>query len=399
MGKPTGFKEINRETPSRRSVQLRLLDWNEIYNDLPDDKLRKQGARCMDCGVPFCNSGSGCPLGNIIPEWNDLVYRNRWRDALDMLLKTNNFPEFTGRVCPAPCEEACVLGINDKPVTIKNIELSIIEHAFEQGWIKPDPPEKRTGKKVAVVGSGPAGLACAAQLNKAGHAVTVFERADRIGGLLMYGIPNFKLEKRFVQRRVKLMEAEGIKFVTNANVGQTSRWTTSAVISTRSSCAAAAPRPAISTCRAAIYRAFIWPWIISRCRTRRTSATKSRRAANDRRQGQARHHPRRRRHRGRLPRHGPSPGLQIGEAVRASPASGGPPLARSGDRRQGQTLARMAHGFPHQQRPRRGQRNRRPRNPRFLHQHQSLHRRKRHGEKAARHPPGMGQGPRAAASR
>jgi glutamate synthase (NADPH) small chain len=220
MGKPTGFKEINREMPTRRSVKLRLMGWKEVYNELPDEKLRAQGARCMDCGVPFCNSGSGCPLGNIIPEWNDLVYRNRWREALDMLLKTNNFPEFTGRVCPAPCEEACVLGINSKPVTIKNIELSIIEHAFQQGWIKPEPPEKRTGKKVAVVGSGPAGLACAAQLNKAGHTVTVFERADRVGGLLMYGIPNFKLEKRFVDRRVKLMESEGITFVTNADVGR-----------------------------------------------------------------------------------------------------------------------------------------------------------------------------------
>jgi glutamate synthase (NADPH/NADH) small chain len=220
MGKPTGFKEINRETPTRRAVKLRLLDWNEVYNDFSDDKLRKQGARCMDCGVPFCNSGSGCPLGNIIPEWNDLVYRNRWRDALEMLFKTNNFPEFTGRVCPAPCEEACVLGINNKPVTIKNIELSIIEHAFQQGWIKAEPPEKRSGKKVAVVGSGPAGLACAAQLNKAGHHVTVFERADRVGGLLMYGIPQFKLEKKFVERRVKMMEEEGIKFVTNANVGK-----------------------------------------------------------------------------------------------------------------------------------------------------------------------------------
>jgi glutamate synthase (NADPH/NADH) small chain len=219
MGKPTGFKEIAREMPKRRDVKLRVADWNEVYLDLPEDKLRKQGARCMDCGVPFCNSNHGCPLGNIIPEWNDLVYKNHWRDALDMLLKTNNFPEFTGRVCPAPCEEACVLGINEKPVTIKNIELSIIEHAFENGWIQPQPPEIRTGKNVAVVGSGPAGLACAAQLNKAGHAVTVFERADRPGGLLMYGIPNFKLEKRFVERRLKIMEAEGIKFVTNANVG------------------------------------------------------------------------------------------------------------------------------------------------------------------------------------
>jgi len=219
MGKPTGFKEIAREMPKRREIKLRLLDWNEVYLDFPEEKLRKQGARCMDCGVPFCNSSHGCPLGNIIPEWNDLVYKNRWRDALEMLYKTNNFPEFTGRVCPAPCEEACVLGINEKPVTIKNIELSIIEHAFEQGWTGPELPPTRTGKKVAVVGSGPAGLAAAAQLNKAGHWVTIFERADRAGGLLMYGIPNFKLEKRFVERRLKIMEAEEIKFVVSANVG------------------------------------------------------------------------------------------------------------------------------------------------------------------------------------
>ena len=219
MGKPTGFKEIGREMPRRREVTLRILDWSEIYEPLSDDKLRKQGARRMDCGVPFCNNG--CPLGNIIPEWNDLVYKNRWREAIDMLHKTNNFPEFTGRVCPAPCEEACVLGINDKPVTIKNIELSIVEHAWENGWIKPQPPERRTGKKVAVVGSGPAGLAAAAQLNRAGHYVTVYERADRVGGLLMYGIPSFKLEKRFIDRRIRLMEAEGVRFITNADIGRT----------------------------------------------------------------------------------------------------------------------------------------------------------------------------------
>src|SRR5881227_2222767 len=185
MGKPTGFKEIARETPKRRPVELRILDWNEIYIDMPDKKLRDQGARCMDCGIPFCNNG--CPLGNIIPEWNDLVYKNRWREALDMLHKTNNFPEFTGRVCPAPCEEACVLGINEKPVTIKLIEQNIIDRAFAEGWVVPEPPAKRTGKKAAVVGSGPAGLAAAAQLNKVGHQVTVFERADRIGGLLTEG--------------------------------------------------------------------------------------------------------------------------------------------------------------------------------------------------------------------
>src|SRR3954466_1763920 len=218
MGKPTGFKEIPRQLPHRRPVELRLLDWNEVYTDFPRQSLREQGARCMDCGIPFCHQG--CPLGNIIPEWNDLVYKNRWRDALEMLFKTNNFPEFTGRVCPAPCEEACVLGINEKPVAIKLVEQNIIDRAFAEGWVKPRPPEKRTGKKVAVVGSGPAGLAAAAQLNKAGHLVTVFERADRIGGLLMYGIPNMKLDKRaVVERRVKLMEDEGITFKTNCDVG------------------------------------------------------------------------------------------------------------------------------------------------------------------------------------
>jgi glutamate synthase (NADPH/NADH) small chain len=217
MGHPKGFIEHKRETPTRREVQLRILDWDEVYHEFPEDKLRAQGARCMDCGIPFCHNG--CPLGNIIPEWNDLVFKNRWFDALEMLHKTNNFPEFTGRVCPAPCEEACVLGINDKPVTIKLVEQNIVDYAFNAGWIKPEPPEKRSGKRVAVVGSGPAGLAAAAQLNKVGHLVTVFERADRIGGLLTYGIPNFKLDKKVVERRVKLMEAEGITFKTNANVG------------------------------------------------------------------------------------------------------------------------------------------------------------------------------------
>jgi glutamate synthase (NADPH/NADH) small chain len=217
MGKPTGFKEIPRETPRRRPVELRILDWNEIYLDFAEPSLQKQGARCMDCGIPFCHNG--CPLGNIIPEWNDLIYRKRWHDAFDMLARTNNFPEFTGRVCPAPCEEACVLGINEKPVTIKLIEQNIIDHAFKEGWLSASPPPRRTGRKVAVVGSGPAGLAAAAQLNRAGHLVTVFERADRPGGLLMYGIPNFKLEKTVVLRRIKLMEDEGVTFVTNANVG------------------------------------------------------------------------------------------------------------------------------------------------------------------------------------
>lgn len=218
MGKPTGFKEFARETPARRAVSLRVADYNEIYTAMPDEKLRTQGSRCMDCGIPYCHNG--CPLGNVIPEFNDRVYKDRWRDALEMLLKTNNFPEFTGQVCPAPCEESCTLNIWKTPVTIKLIELNIIEHAFRQGWIKPNPPKSRTGKRVAVIGSGPAGLAAAAQLNKAGHLVTVFERADRIGGLLTYGIPNFKLEKSVVDRRVKLMEAEGVKFVVKANVGE-----------------------------------------------------------------------------------------------------------------------------------------------------------------------------------
>ena len=219
MGKPTGFREYGRETPAARPIDIRLLDWKEVQDpaSFPAAKQRTQAARCMDCGVPFCHHG--CPLGNIIPEFNDLVFRDRWRNAFEMLSKTNNFPEFTGRICPAPCEEACVLGINEKPVTIKLIEESIIEHAFKEGWVKPQPPRMRTGKKVAIVGSGPAGLAAAAQLNRAGHSVTVFEREDRIGGLLTYGIPGFKLEKHVVRRRLEIMEAEGIEFVVNANVG------------------------------------------------------------------------------------------------------------------------------------------------------------------------------------
>ena len=217
MGKPTGFMEYSRETPQWRPVEERLHDWQEVYKPFPELKLMEQGARCMDCGVPFCHTG--CPLGNIIPDWNDLVFRGQWKAAIHRLHATNNFPEFTGRLCPAPCEEACVLGINEPPVTIKNIENSIIEHAFAEGWIVPEPPERRTGKKVAIVGSGPAGLAAAQQLNRAGHLVTVFERADRIGGLLRYGIPEFKMEKRVVDRRLAIMEAEGIVFKTNANIG------------------------------------------------------------------------------------------------------------------------------------------------------------------------------------
>ncbi len=217
MGNPSGFLEIGRINFERRPVDERIHDWKEVYKDFPEDKLKAQASRCMDCGIPFCHQG--CPLGNIIPDWNDLVYRGQWTEALYRLLATNNFPEFTGRICPAPCEGSCVLGINADPVTIKNIEVSIIDRAFKEGLIRARRPKVRTGKAVAVVGSGPAGLAAAAQLNQAGHWVTVFERADRIGGLLRYGIPEFKMEKRVLDRRLALMREEGIVFRTNANVG------------------------------------------------------------------------------------------------------------------------------------------------------------------------------------
>jgi glutamate synthase (NADPH/NADH) small chain len=218
MGKTTGFMEIPRELPTRRPVAERVNDWFEIYQDFPEAKLRDQGARCMDCGVPFCHTG--CPVNNLIPDWNDLVYRGRWKEAVRQLHSTNNFPEFTGRICPAPCEASCVLGINQPAVTIKQIEKSIIERGFQEGWIQPEPPKFRTGKKVAIVGSGPAGLAGAQQLNRAGHWVTVYEKADRIGGLLRYGIPEFKMEKKVLDRRLKQMSAEGVKFVTKTHVGQ-----------------------------------------------------------------------------------------------------------------------------------------------------------------------------------
>ena len=218
MGKPTGFMEYAREVPARRPVAERLNDFLEVNEEFPDPKLRLQGARCMDCGVPFCHTG--CPLSNVIPDWNDLVYRDRWREAVRALHATNNFPEFTGRICPAPCEAACVLGINSPPVTIKNIEKAIIERAFREGWIRPELPSRRTGKRVAVVGSGPSGLAGAQQLNRAGHWVTVFEKADRIGGLLRYGIPDFKLEKHILDRRLDQMAREGVVFKTRKHVGQ-----------------------------------------------------------------------------------------------------------------------------------------------------------------------------------
>ena len=228
MGKPTGFMEFTRELPGDRPPLQRMKDWQEFHDHLEEEKLRTQGSRCMDCGIPYCHTGlmlnnmaAGCPINNLIPEWNDLVYRGLWREALDRLHKTNNFPEFTGRVCPAPCEGSCTVGLNDDPVTIKSIEQHIIDKGFDEGWVVPEPPASRTGKRVAVVGSGPSGLAAAAQLNKAGHTVTVYERADRVGGLLMYGIPNMKLDKqKVVQRRIDLMVAEGITFVTSTEIGK-----------------------------------------------------------------------------------------------------------------------------------------------------------------------------------
>jgi len=218
MGKPTGFLEYPRELPQRRPPADRVNDWFEIYLDFPEEKIRAQGARCMDCGVPFCHTG--CPLTNIIPDWNDLVYRGHWREAIRVLHATNNFPEFTGRICPAPCETACVLGINEPPVTIKQIEKTIVDRAFAEGWIVPEPPQSLSGKRVAIVGSGPAGLAAAQQLRRAGHAVTVFEKNDRIGGLLRYGIPTFKMEKHLIDRRLEQMRAEGVEFVPNAHIGR-----------------------------------------------------------------------------------------------------------------------------------------------------------------------------------
>lgn len=226
MGDPTGFMRHKRRLGKDRPPSERVGDWDEFHGHLPEEELRTQGARCMDCGVPFCQTGevlagmaTGCPVRNLIPEWNDLVYKGRWREALERLHKTNNFPDFTGRICPAPCEGSCVLGINEPPVTIKSLELAIVDKGFEEGWIVPEPPKKRTGKKVAVVGSGPAGLACAAQLNKAGHKVTVYERDDRVGGLLMYGIPNPHLDKKVVDRRVDILGKEGVEFVVNTEVG------------------------------------------------------------------------------------------------------------------------------------------------------------------------------------
>ena len=218
MGEPTGFLKWDRATPKRRKIEVRIQDWNEVYEKFPDEDLKHQAGRCMDCGIPFCNNG--CPLGNLIPDWDDLVYRGHWKDAVERLHATNNFPEFTGRLCPAPCESACVLGINSDAVTIKQVEVEIIDRAWSEGWVAPQVPTKKTGKRVVVIGSGPAGLACAQQLTRVGHDVVVLERADRIGGLLRYGIPEFKMEKRHIDRRLDQMRSEGTIFRTNAIVGE-----------------------------------------------------------------------------------------------------------------------------------------------------------------------------------
>ena len=263
MGKVTGFLEYTREVPERRPAAERVNDWFEIYNPFPEERIREQGARCMDCGVPFCHTG--CPVTNIIPDWNDLVWRGRWREASRMLHATNNFPEFTGRICPAPCEAACVLGINEPPVTIKNIEKAIVDRAWQEGWIVPERAAVKTGKRVAIVGSGPAGLAAAQQLARAGHTVTVFEKADRIGGLLRYGIPNFKMEKHLIDRRLGQMRAEGVEFESTRMSAGTFPWPSCSAISRRFCWRVARSSLAISKFPAAIFWGSTLPWSFCRC--------------------------------------------------------------------------------------------------------------------------------------
>ena len=319
--------EYERHEPPGRDPKARVRDWLEFHDHLPETTLKEQGARCMDCGVPFCHTGtllpggaSGCPINNLIPEWNDLVYRGQWREALTRLHKTNNFPEFTGRVCPAPCEGSCVLGINEPAVTIKSIEAAIIDKGFAEGWVVAEPPEKRTGKKVAVVGSGPAGLAAAQQLNRAGHTVTVFERDDRIGGLLMYGIPPMKLEKNVVDRRVKLMAQEGVNFVTGAWIGKNVPDREAAGGVRRDRARRRRDRGARSAGRGAEPQGRSLRHGVPAQELQEPARQQLRGQAVHRRQGQERHRHRRRRHRHRLRRHGAAPRLQEPGAVRDPPA-------------------------------------------------------------------------------
>ena len=344
MPDPKGFlKYTKRETPQRRPVPLRLLDWKEVYEDFSHETLREQATRCMDCGIPFCHNG--CPLGNLIPEWNDLVRNDRWRDAIERLHATNNFPEFTGRLCPAPCEGSCVLGINQDPVTIKQIEVEIIDRAFDEGWVVPLPPEQRTGKKVAVVGSGPAGLAAAQQLTRAGHSVTVFEREDRIGGLLRYGIPEFKMEKRLIDRRLDQMEAEGTEFKAGVNVGiditaQQLRSEFDAVV-LAGGATASRDLPIPGRELDGIHQAMEFlPWA-NRVQHGRPGHRRQRPAA-DPREGQEGHHHRRRRHRRRLPWH-----CRIARARPACTSSRSCPARRRPARtRPRGRFTRSCSGFP-----------------------------------------------------
>ena len=375
MGKPTGFMEKGRRTPDRVPIAERVGNYREFYRSWTEQQAREQGGRCMNCAVPFCHQG--CPLGNLIPDWNDLVYRGQWQDALEALHATNNFPEFTGRICPAPCEASCVLAINQDPVTIEHIEKAISDRGWENGWIVPRPPEGRTGKRVAVVGSGPAGLAAAQQLNRAGHHVTVFERAERIGGLLSLGIPDFKLEKHIVQRRVDQMSEEGVKFKTGVHVGRTMPISdlTSEFDAVCLTGGSTVPRDLHVPNRDLGGIHFAMDYLTQQNRLMAGDHIPAGGAHH--RRGQAGPHSRWRRHRGRLPRHSP----QAGRRGRA-PAGDTAGASDGADSRQ--PLARMAEDSHVVGSPRGG------RHTRLQHPDQALLRHRRRGQKAPRRSPGVG---------